>query len=292
VVFDKTGVLTLGDVFLRDTGGLDEARLKRAIGLAAHSTHPLAQALFRYGEEHGLEPAPVTDISEVPGSGLHGFADGRDIRLGSAPHCGLAEAESGSEVACWYSEDGFSPAEFRFSDSLRPDAAEAVQIFRDASLPVSVLSGDRSEAVADAARDVGIAESLAGMRPEDKIARIEAWQGEGATVMMVGDGINDAPALSAASVSMAPSTGSDIGRTAADLVFTGESLSAVTDAWSVARRTRRVILQNFAIAGGYNAIAIPVAALGYAGPLTAAIAMSSSSLLVTVNALRLNGGTK
>jgi Cu2+-exporting ATPase len=161
--------------------------------------------------------------------------------------------------------------------------------FDKAGLQPTILSGDQVEAVAEIARETGASAFAARLTPAEKLARIEAATTEGHRVLMVGDGINDAPALSAASVSIAPSTAADIGRNAADIVFTGADLSAVSTAWRVARKTRTIILQNFAIALGYNMIAVPLAIGGHVTPMIAAIAMSASSLAVTVNALRLGG---
>ena len=291
-VFDKTGVLTLGALSVADIGGLEGEALRRAVGIAAHSTHPLAQALAQFGRDSATKPIVPTGIVEKAGFGLTGFVEGREIRLGSAEHCGLQAKAAEDGVSCRYVESGNAPFQIRFSDSLRDDATSAVSLLKNAGVRTSLLSGDRSAAVVGVAERVGIDSAFADVRPEGKIAKIEAYQDSGEIVLMVGDGINDAPALAAATVSMAPSSGSDIGRTASDLVFTGASLMAVVDAWQIARRTRRIILQNFGLAAAYNLIAIPIAALGYAGPLVAAIAMSSSSLLVTLNALRLNGEGK
>lgn len=290
VVFDKTGVLTRGELRVEDVQGLDGDPLRRAIGLAERSSHPIARAFVQYGASRNVSPVSPSDVQEKPGFGLSGMSDGCGLRLGSAAYCGLSDEISQPGVTCWYVEDGSTPVRISMIDTLRDDAHAVVNTLASAGLRVSLLSGDRSDAVADVAKSVGIDAPLSGLRPDDKIAEIETYLAAGNTVLMVGDGINDAPALAAATVSMAPSSGSDIGRTASDLVFTGESLSAVVEAWRIARRTRRVILQNFALAAGYNAIAIPIAALGFAGPLIAAIAMSSSSLLVTLNALRLNSG--
>lgn len=292
VVLDKTGVLTRGAPVVTDARGLTDAALRRAAGLAGHSTHPVARALAAHAAARGLSPAPVTAVTETAGAGLTGRSGGRALRLGSARHCGIAGEDAdggpeGDETVCWYAEEGAPSARLTFADTLREDAARTVRALSEGGMAVSLLSGDGAGAVARAAAATGIADARSGLRPADKIARVEALQAAGHSVLMVGDGINDAPALSAAAVSMAPSSGSDIGRTASDLVFTGASLSAVVAAWRLARRTRTVILQNFALAAGYNAIAIPLAALGHAGPLVAAIAMSSSSLLVTLNALRL-----
>jgi len=290
-VFDKTGVLTRGEPVVTGAQDLTQVALARAAGLAAHSTHPVARAIAAHATARGITPAPVTDVTEEAGAGLSGMAGGCPVRLGSARHCGAeaANAEAG-DTLCWYAEGAGAPMRLTLSDTLRDGAAAAVRALSEGGLRVSLLSGDGAGPVVQVAKAVGITEAHATLRPEDKIARVEAAQAAGGTVLMIGDGINDAPALSAATVSMAPSSGSDIGRTASDLVFTGASLSAVVEAWRIARRTRAVILQNFALAAGYNAIAIPLAALGHAGPLVAAIAMSSSSLLVTLNALRLNRG--
>ena len=286
-VFDKTGVLTIGTP--RPTGGLpDGAALSRLAALATRSTHPLAQALA--GHAAARATLPVSDIRETPGAGIEGTVNGRRIRLGSASFCGTTEDIADDALACWYVDGDARPRRLTFADSLRPDTAATVAALERAGIDVEILSGDRSAAVERSARETGIGSARAGMRPEDKIDRVESLTAQGHRVLMVGDGINDAPALSAATVSMAPASGSDIGRAAADLVFTGASLGAVTTAWRIARRTRTVILQNFALAAAYNTIAIPLAVLGHAGPLVAAIAMSSSSLLVTLNALRLNTG--
>ena len=286
-VFDKTGVLTIGAP--RVTGGLPEgAALARLAAVARRSTHPLSQAIAEHSA--GEAQLAVTDIRETPGAGVEGIVDGQLVRIGSARFCGAQEDETDAGLACWTVDGNASPRRISFADSLRPDTLDTVRALETGGIGVEILSGDRAAAVARSASETGIDKASAGMLPADKIDRIEALATDGHRVLMVGDGINDAPALSAATVSMAPASGSDIGRAAADLVFTGASLSAVTSAWRIARKTRAVILQNFGLAAAYNTIAIPLAVSGHAGPLVAAIAMSSSSLLVTLNALRLNMG--
>jgi P-type Cu2+ transporter len=194
-----------------------------------------------------------------------------------------------------------------FRDALRPDAAAAVTRLRSMGLEVRILSGDRAPAVRRVATEIGVDDWAAGCSPADKVAAVHSLAAAGRRVLVVGDGLNDGPALAAGHASMAPSmndgpalaaghasmapsTASDVGQTAADLLFLGDSLNAVPTAIAVARRSRRHIVQNFALAIGYNVIAVPVAIIGLATPLIAAIAMSTSSILVIGNALRLRLG--
>ena len=172
-------------------------------------------------------------------------------------------------------------------DSVRPDAREAVDDLVRQGLAVEIVSGDRAAVVEGLASKLGVHEVSSGLLPGEKVARVASHDQADRKILMVGDGLNDAPALAAAHVSMAPATAADIGRNAADFVFLNESLSAVGDALGIARRSRTLIFQNFALAVGYNALAVPVAVLGYVTPLVAAVAMSLSSIIVVANALRL-----
>lgn len=183
--------------------------------------------------------------------------------------------------------DGACAAGFSFTDRLRTDALPAIGALRTAGIAVEMLSGDRTAAAAETANALGIDRWRAEVLPGDKVNRLNDLALEGHSVLMVGDGLNDAPALAAAHVSMAPASAADIGRNAADFVFLRESLSAVPLALSVSREAGRLIRQNFALAIGYNMLAVPIAILGYVTPLVAAIAMSVSSILVIANALRL-----
>jgi len=177
-------------------------------------------------------------------------------------------------------------------DRVRREAPETVSNLARQGLAVEVLSGDREAVVKNLASRLGIRNFAAGLLPADKVARVAAHEAAGRKVLMIGDGLNDAPALSAAHVSMAPATAADIGRSAADFVFLNESLSAVGYALGISRRSRQLIFQNFALAVGYNALAVPVAVLGYVTPLVAAVAMSSSSIIVVANAMRLSPARK
>lgn len=170
----------------------------------------------------------------------------------------------------------------------RPGGARStIDRLRQQGLSVGILSGDRRSAVADLASNLGIDDFTAEMLPSDKVERIAALTAARSKVLMVGDGLNDAPALAAAHVSMAPATAADVGRNAADFVFLKESLASVTDACEISRNAGKLIRQNFALAVGYNAIAVPFAVCGYITPLVAAAAMSLSSVLVVANAMRL-----
>lgn len=287
VVLDKTGTLTSGQPQVIGSD-MPPAAMDLARALAAHSRHPLAQALLA-SEEGSSAPAPVlTDITEHPGQGMSGTADGQTVRLGSrafaGPQAGTA-APRGMEL--WLSVGGVVQGHVLLADTLRDGAVATIAELQQDGFSPMLLSGDNAVSVAETARAAGVTDWQAEQRPEDKIAAIRALAEAGQKPLMVGDGINDGPALAAAHVSMAPASASDLGRAAADIVFLSDRLDAVTEAMRIARQARALIIQNFGLALAYNLIAVPVAVLGGASPLVAAIAMSSSSVVVTLNALRL-----
>jgi len=286
VVFDKTGTLTAGRPRLRAPQAAPQA-LEAAAALAGASRHPLSQALAAWARAAGVRAAAARDLAEHPGFGVEGVIGGRRARLGAAAWVGAADAgAAGDASAVWLRLGDDPPVAFLFDDAPRPGAAEAVAALQAAGLSVEALSGDRPGPVAALAARLGIERWRAQASPQDKIARVSLLSAQGGA-LMVGDGVNDAPALAAATVSMAPASAADIGRAAADMVFMGDDLRAVAQAQALAVRTRAVIVQNFAIAAGYNCIAVPLAVTGHASPLVAAIAMSSSSIVVVANALRL-----
>jgi P-type Cu2+ transporter len=291
VVFDKTGTLTLGLPRLIGSGSIDQEAIGIAAALASHSRHPYSRALVEAAADFAPSRIVFDEVSEHPGFGLEARSGVIFYRLGR-PEWGLAGLadtgrKSGSECVV-LSKDGSRLAEFRFEDFLRADASKAVTELKHAGILVQVVSGDHEAAVALIARPLGIP-YFAAVLPAGKIVHIAALEASGRKVLMVGDGLNDTPALVAAHASMAPATATDIGRNAADLVFLRESLSAVPQAISVARNARRLVRQNFALAIAYNLVAVPVAIMGYVTPLVAAVAMSASSMLVVANALRLKG---
>jgi Cu2+-exporting ATPase len=226
-------------------------------------------------------------VEEHSGSGVSGLVDGRAAMLGRAEFVG-ARGVDGSHL--WLAIEGADPVMFRFEDRLRPDARAAVDQLRRMGLSVELLSGDSPERVGRAAATAGITDWRASATPQSKAQRLQELEAEGARVLMVGDGLNDAAALAMAHASLAPGGAVDVSRLASDCVFSGESLESVPRIVTIARKARARIRENFAFAAVYNLVAIPIALLGWATPLVAAIAMSASSAIVTLNALRLATG--
>jgi Cu2+-exporting ATPase len=277
VVLDKTGVLTEGRPRLIDP---IPAAVAMAAPLARASRHPLARALAAEAGEGPLAEAVV----EHPGEGVEGVIGGRRARLGRAGFVGLREGSGETEL--WFALEGDTKIRFRFSDRLRADAAQAVAALKARGLTVEVISGDRPGPVEAAARAAAIESWRAGEYPHEKVCAIEALAAGGRKVLMVGDGLNDTAALAKAHAAMAPGSALEASQNAADLVFSGDGLMAIVDAIDVARSARRRALENFGFAALYNAVAAPAAMLGLVNPFVAALAMSGSSLAVTLNALR------
>lgn len=286
VLFDKTGTLTLGRPKLINATEMPAPILSLAAGLAAHSRHPLSRAIC----SSVAGPFPLfDDVIEIPGSGLEARRGDGLYRLGNRRFaCGDERVGKDTSLEVVLSRDGIEIAVLRFEDALREDAASAIRTLGQEGMELGVVSGDRIPTVRALAGQLAIAQWKAEVSPKGKAEHCVALAGEGRKVLMVGDGINDAPALAAAHVSMAPATAADIGRQAADFVFMHESLNSVPLAIDISRRAGKLIRQNFALAIGYNFIAVPIALAGYATPLIAAVAMSTSSIIVVANALRLN----
>jgi len=289
VVFDKTGTLTLGKPQLIDADDISEDVLRDAASLAATSRHPYSKAIVAAAEERFGRVVPATGVDETAGEGLLRQSAGGEERLGSAAWCGAdGEASDGAEV--WYRRTAEAPVRFRFADAIRADARETVDRLKAQGFAVALLSGDRTGVVARTARAVGIDTWEAEMKPADKIAWLEACRDAGHKAVMVGDGLNDAPALAAAYASISPASAADISQRAADFVFQGAKLGPVVEAIDTGRRAHRMALENFGMAAIYNVICVPLAVAGFVTPLIAAIVMSTSSILVTLNAARLAGG--
>jgi len=308
VIFDKTGTLTKGEFRVVDTKA-DTRQWALAAALARTSRHPVARAVAKDLPPEALsESVPaLSDIQEHPGLGIEARCkDGRRVRLGrpswagslvgSSPHMPqgmavtalwLAEEQLEKQKADKQAGKHGNVAAFTLVDELRPAAADTVRHLQDSGLEVQMLSGDNPAVVRQTAAELGISTYFAEQQPGDKIAHVHSLQSQGHRVLMIGDGLNDAPALAAGHASMAPSSGSDVGRQAADFVLTGVRLSGVRLAYDVAKCTNSLVRQNIAIAIAYNCIAVPLACAGLVTPLIAAIAMSASSILVVANSMRL-----
>ncbi|MEF2072520.1 heavy metal translocating P-type ATPase [Consotaella aegiceratis] len=290
VVFDKTGTLTLpGSLAVDPSVSPDDLAL--AAGLAEASRHPLSRAVTASLRARGLSRTTVTNVVETPGEGMEGrLADSRRVRLGRLAWVGEIAAGHPAEgtAGLWLAFDGGPVKALPVDGTLRPAAAETIADLAAKGLPAWILSGDRRRSVeaAAAALNLPADHALAELSPRGKIEAVERLSGAGA-VLYVGDGINDAPALASAHVSMTPADASDVGRASADFIFTGRSLAAVKDAWALSKAVLATVRQNFALAILYNVIAVPLAIFGEVTPLIAAIAMSASSLVVVSNALRL-----
>jgi Cu2+-exporting ATPase len=282
VVFDKTGTLGDGKPHLHAVDACHgihaDAALRIAAALERDSSHPLAAAFA------GVADRPAaSELRAVAGQGVEGMVDGIRWRIGIAPFA-IAAPDDG---AVWLGNDAGARARFAFAEHERPDAARAVERLRGQGLALHLASGDAAAPVARFATALGIEDAHARQSPEDKLARVRALQDEGRIVAMVGDGLNDAPVLAGADVSLAIGDGAALAQRAAELVLSGTSLGNVPAAIEIARRTHRIVRQNLAWAIGYNLLALPLAAAGMVTPWLAALGMALSSLAVTANALRL-----
>uniref|UniRef100_UPI0035616053 heavy metal translocating P-type ATPase n=1 Tax=Phaeovulum sp. TaxID=2934796 RepID=UPI0035616053 len=284
VLFDKTGTLTMGAPEPQNLAELAPGDLAVAAALAEASAHPLALALAEAARVLGVQAAAVSALREVPGFGIEGEWQGQRVRLGRADWVG---ANPGEVTATHLQIGDRAPLTIGFADRLRPGAEAAVAGFLAAGKEVHLVSGDTSGAVLALATRLGITHWHAGALPAEKAALVAKLAESGAHVLMVGDGLNDTAALAGAHVSISPASALDAARTASDIVLLGADLAPVADAVRLAVQARRRIKQNFAISLIYNAVAVPIALLGFATPLAAALAMSLSSVTVSLNSLRL-----
>ena len=282
VVLDKTGTLTLGTPQLVSA---HDAELALASQLARASRHPLSRAIVA-----AAGPGPLAqDVQERPGLGLEGQIDGVSCRLGSAEWVGIEGPIKSDGPSLWFAMADTDPVQFHFEDQLQADAETVITSLRQSGISVEILSGDTHRAVGKTAESLGVKDWQAKVSPQDKAARLQALDYASKKVLMVGDGLNDAGALSIAHASLAPGGAMDVSQAASDAVYSG-ALSAIEHVLTVSTRAKSVMLQNFGLAAAYNLVAVPIAVTGHVTPLIAAVAMSASSLIVTLNALRLNGG--
>ncbi len=298
MIFDKTGTLTQGRLALEATHVLQDMPEQTCLNLAAAletgSEHPVAKVFVQQAGEHN--PFVANSITAIPGQGVSGMIDGQRYYLGNAGYiAGILHSEAVDDVhALPHATQIVLASEeqvlacFYLADTLRDEAAASIKALQAAGIEVWLASGDNDSAVQAVAAELGIAQARAGMKPEDKLALIHSLQAQGHVVAMVGDGVNDAPVLAAAQVSIAMGSGTQLAQASADMVLLSEHLPHLVEAIHMARQSIRVVKQNLGWALFYNIVALPLAAMGYVAPWMAAIGMSASSLVVVLNALRLN----
>lgn len=281
-VFDKTGTLTYGRLFL--VGEYDEKDLQLAASLASASAHPASKAI---ANSFAGELFRLDDVEEVEGCGVKAKLNGSSLRLGSRTWCGDETDTDSGLVEVWLEKEGGDKTCFLLQDVLREDARDTIEHFKKHNVSTVLLSGDREQVVNAVSAQVHADEHFAEQNPKDKFAKITALQEHGHKVLMVGDGLNDAPVLAQADVSIAPGTAIDLAQQSADIVFLGDNLSSVFEAYELSKKSQKMVLQNFTLAVLYNIIAVPLAVMGMVTPLIAAIAMSGSSLVVIANSFRI-----
>ncbi len=291
VVFDKTGTLTYGKPVLQATYPLAEwdaqQCLRWAASLEQASEHPLAAPFLAKIAADAL--LPVIDAHNEPGRGVSGIIAGKRYFIGRAELAGHAAADAVTDGATqvWLADETRLLAKFVLADALRSDAKQLVEALKAQGLRLSIFSGDDSATVRHIGAELGIADCRGELKPADKLAALRTLQAAGEVVMMLGDGVNDAPVLAAAQVSLAMGAGTQVARATSDMVLLSERLMEVAHALELSRLSMSVMRQNFAWAIAYNLIAVPLAALGWVSPWLAALGMSASSLIVVANALRL-----
>jgi Cu+-exporting ATPase len=303
VVFDKTGTLTTGHVTVVRVTAIAGTTRERVLALASsleiRSEHPLAKAIVQAAQAEGLALPTATSFTALTGVGVSGTVEGSDVHVGRPPgeHAlsalpedlraqVSADMQEGRTVVLVHA-GGAAIGAIALADTIKPGSAHAVRALADLRVRSVMLTGDHPEAARPIARQAGIADVYAGLLPEGKVERIKALQAQGEKVAMVGDGINDAPALAAADVGVAMGTGTDVAMETADLTIVNGDLPGVVRAIVLSRRTIRTIRQNLFWAFLYNVLGIPLAALGLLNPMIAAAAMAFSSVSVLTNALRL-----
>lgn len=280
-IFDKTGTLTKGTAELSNADEIDPAHLQTAIALARRSNHPLSRTLAAY--ESNLT---ALDVEESPGSGVAGIVDGQLAKLGSAKWVGAEETDDDSQQ-CWVKIGDGTAHKLVFEDSLRLEAIPTIKALEKLGVESRLLSGDRENVTANIADLAGIDRFKGEVLPAEKMQIVEQLKSEAQYPLMIGDGINDAPSLAGAFVSASLASGSDVARSSSDIILQRDSLEALPETIRIARQSQARIKENLRLAVIYNILAVPLAIFGLVTPLIAALAMSGSSVLVTLNALRM-----
>ncbi|PHR55205.1 MAG: heavy metal translocating P-type ATPase [Robiginitomaculum sp.] len=283
IIFDKTGTVTLGRLALINADILGKDILELAAKLARGSRHPIARAIADASGQGN-----VTDtLEDIMGEGLRAKIDGKIIKLGSADFVGAKASSEDTQVETWLRVGRAKPIRFVFKDVPRLDARETIEKLQGFGYQLELLSGDTENMTAQTADALGLKNWTGGVSPQDKLAHLESLKANGRFPLMVGDGINDAPALASATASASPASAADISRAAADIILQGDKLSGLVTALRTAKDAQKRVIENLSLAVLYNMIAVPLAIFGFVNPMIAALAMSGSSMLVTLNALRL-----
>lgn len=278
--FDKTGTLTLGKPQLLNPEHYDRESLKIAASLAVHSHHPLSKAICAHWDDQVVDMNP----EEIPNKGVQW----KSYRLGSRKWCGDEDFKAPEHtLELWLNTGDQKPIVFLFSDRLRDDSQKVIQDILAMNMHVSLISGDRAQAANEIGEKLSISTIWSECSPTQKYEILENCRSDGSHIAMVGDGLNDAPVLAGADVSLSPSSAIDLAQNSADIIFNGDQLRPVLTAYNTAFFTQRLVKQNFALAILYNLCAVPLALSGMVTPMIAAIAMSSSSLIVIANSYRL-----
>ena len=293
VIFDKTGTLTTGVLTLQKQIDFAEFTADKhrqiAHSLELHSEHPVGRALVN----DDIETLSVSKMQNVTGKGVQGFIDGETYFIGNAGFISEVAEIPGNQPfednvqVVYLARKGQWLASFSFTDPLKQDARQTVDQMRQRGIDVRILSGDRKSYVKSIADQLGILHFDAEQLPDDKLQKVKQLQAKGHKVAMVGDGINDAPVLAAADLSISLSVGTDLARAASDLIINGGHLTPILDSIKITTKMMRIIRQNFGWAIAYNIVAVPFSMAGLVQPWLAAIGMSLSSLIVVLNALRL-----
>jgi Cu2+-exporting ATPase len=278
VVFDKTGTLTQGHAKI-DTAALSQDQMSVLMALCSASSHPVSRAILA-ALPKDVSPADLHDVREDAGLGVEGLWGDTVVRVGRGEWVGATRSPG-------FCIGRGEPITLNFTETLRDGAVDAIKTLKDKGYHVAVFTGDTSIAAQVLAQKLGVTDVRANMRPDEKLDAITDMTGAGRRVLMVGDGLNDTAALAAAHASMSPASALDASRAASDIVILGQSLAEIPGAVATGKSARARVIENFAIAAGYNMIAIPIAIMGFATPLAAAVAMSASSITVLLNALRL-----
>ena len=282
IVFDKTGTLTLGSLQLVNAADISKEALEMAAKLSRGSRHPVARAVANAAGDG----APADNIQEVAGQGVSALIDGKTVKFGSASFVGIQSTDN-AQTESYLKIGKAKPIRFSFKDTPRMDAKATIEELSARGFGIELLTGDKQGMARETAALLGIENWQAEVSPQDKLARLEELKEQGKFTLMIGDGINDAPALASAYASASPAGAADVSRAAADIILQGDKLSGLITATGTAKDAQKRVVENLSLAVIYNMIAVPLAVFGFVNPLLAALAMSGSSIIVTLNALRL-----